>query len=160
MPDIAVGWTALFRPSHAANAAVSAVVGGLAGSAALSMAVRRGWDPEPLIRALPGVTGADLIWARSAIATNPTRAFLAAAARGTPVKILVTEASRQGMATQRLIPLVVVNRAPRIGATALAMGVVGLLGRAPIGRHPRALAAIYTAGWVVFYAWFWANRRD
>jgi membrane protein YqaA with SNARE-associated domain len=159
VPDVAVGLIALFRPSRAAPAAIAAVAGGVAGSIGLRAAIRGGWNPEPLLRALPGTTPADLDWARGAVALNAIQAFLTAAVRGTPVKVLTAEATQQGMATARLVLLVVLNRAPRIGVAAAAMAIVGLLGRPLVTRRPRAVAAMYAAGWIAFYAWFWSSRR-
>jgi hypothetical protein len=159
VPDVAVGLSALFRPTRAPTAMVAAVAGGVVGSVALSAAVRRGWDPKPFMTALPGVMPADLEWARDSIATNPAGAFRSAAGRGTPVKVLVAESTRQGIPTRRLLPLVVLNRAPRIGVTAAAMAGVGFLGRAQVARRPRSAAALYAAAWIAFYAWFWSSRR-
>jgi len=159
VPDVAVGLAALLRPRRTATATAAAVAGGVAGSVSLRAAIQRGWDPEPVLLALPGIRRADLDWARGAVAANPTRAFLTAAAHGTPVKVLVAEATRQGMPTGRLVSLVVLNRAPRIGVAAAAMAIVGLLGRPLVRRRPRAVAALYAAGWVAFYTWYWSSRR-
>lgn len=159
MPDVAVGLVALFRPTRAATATLAAVVGGVAGSLALRAAIRRGWNPEPLILALPGITSDDLVWARSAVAADPIRAFLSGAARGTPVKVLTAEATQQGMTPERLVPLVVLNRAPRIGAAAAAMAILGFVAGPLVTRQPRLVAAVYAAGWVAFYAWFWSSRQ-
>lgn len=138
---------------------MAAVAGGVAGSLALRAAIRRGWNPEPLMLALPGITSDDVTWARSAIAADPIQAFLSGAARGTPVKVLTAEATQQGMTPERLVPLVVLNRAPRIGAAAAAMATVGFVGRPLVTRQPRVVAVVYVAAWVAFYAWFWSSRR-
>jgi hypothetical protein len=158
VPDVAVGLVALFRPTRAAAATVAAVAGGVAGSLALRAAIRRGWNPEPLMLALPGITSEDLTWARSAVAADPIRAFLSGAARGTPVKVLTAEATQQGMTAKRLVPLVVLNRAPRIGAGAAAVAITGFIGRPLATRRPRLVGAVYAAAWVAFYAWFWSSR--
>lgn len=110
--------------------------------------------------ALPGITSEDLAWASSAVKADPIRAFLSGAARGTPVKVLIAEATQQRMTAERLVPLVVLNRAPRIGAAAAAMALVGFVGRPLVMRQPRLVAAVYAAGWVAFYAWFWSSRQE
>lgn len=159
VPDVAVGLIALFTPRRAAIAGVAAIAGGVGGSIFLRAAIQRGWNPKPLFLALPGITPADLDWARSAVALNPIQAYLAAAIRGTPVKVLTAEATHLGIATRRLVQLVVLNRAPRIGVVAAVMGVVGLRGRPVVTRWRGAIAFAYVAGWVAFYAWFLSGRR-
>jgi hypothetical protein len=160
VPDVAVGLVALFRPERGAVATAAAIAGGVTGAAVLSGAIRRGWNPRPLLHAQPGLTAADFAWARGAVADRPGGAFLTAAVRGTPVKLLVAEATRRGVPPEQLLPLVVVNRAPRIAATATAMALLGRLARPVVRERPRAVAAVYVVAWSAFYVVFWSKRRD
>jgi hypothetical protein len=159
VPDVLVGWLALRRPRRMLAAWLAATVGGIAGAALVHTAVRNGWDPDPVFRALPGTQIGDIPRVRAAIADDPTRAFALGAISGVPLKIYVAEAARARLPLRRTLVLVAINRAPRIGVSGLAAAVVGTATRR-IGPGSLVTGAIYTLGWVVFYAWYWAVRND
>ena len=64
----------------------AATVGGIAGAALVHTAVRNGWDPDPVFRALPGTQNGDIPRVRAAIADDPARAFALGAISGVPLK--------------------------------------------------------------------------
>lgn len=159
VPDVLVGWLALRRPRRMLAAWLAATVGGIAGASLVHTAVRNGWDPDPLFRALPGTQIGDIPRVRAAIADDPTRAFVLGAISGVPVKIYVAEAARAGLPLRRTVLLVAINRAPRIGVSGLAAGAIGTATRRT-GPGSLATSAIYVVGWIVFYAWYWVVRND
>ncbi len=161
VPDVLVGLVALFAPRRALGAWLAAVVGAVVGAATVSAAMRRfGWDPEPIFGSLPGIRRSDIVTAHEAVVSNAVRAFASGPSQGIPVKIFVAEATRLGLPIERILALVVVNRAPRIGAFAAAMALLGLLGRPAVERRPRAVVAVYGFIWAGFYAWFLGLRRE
>jgi hypothetical protein len=159
VPDVLVGWLGLRRPSRVPAAWLAATAGGIAGAALVHTAVRTGWDPDALYRALPGTQIGDIPRVRAAIADDPTRAFALGAISGVPLKIYVAEAARAGLPLKRTLVLVVINRAPRIGASGLAAAAAGEASRRT-GLGSLATGVVYALGWIVFYAWYWVGRKD
>jgi hypothetical protein len=159
VPDVLVGWLALRRPRWMLASWLAATVGGIVGAALVHTAVRKGWDPDPVYRALPGTQIGDIRRVRAAIADDSTRAFAMGAISGVPVKIYVAEAARAQLPLRRTLLLVAINRAPRIGVSGLVAAIVGTA-TPRTGLGSSATGAIYALGWVVFYAWYWVVRND
>ncbi|MFV2062491.1 MAG: hypothetical protein ACC726_03135 [Chloroflexota bacterium] len=160
VPDVIVGWIALRRPRRLVAAWLAATAGGVIGAAATHAAVRRGWDPDPIFSKLPGMQVADIERVRDAVSRDPMRAFALGAITGVPLKVYLTEAARQGLSLRYTLVLVIINRAPRIGVTSVALAAAGSASRRfdHVGRG--TTGALYVLGWATFYAWYWLIRKD
>lgn len=159
VPDLAIGWVALRRPRMLPAAWLAATAGGVVGAAATYTLVRRGWDPDSVFAALPGVRPGDRARVQREVSEDPVRAFVVGAVSGVPVKFHVAEAAREGIPLSRTLVLVALNRAPRIGV----MGLL-LAGMAAAGRRAHldegVVAVLYALGWAAFYGWYWVLRGN
>ena len=159
MPDVWLGYVALYAPRRAARGLAAVVVGAMAGGALLYLASAAApATMGDLLDALPGVALADLGQAHAELAAQGLAAFLNGPLQGLPVKLYVHEAVSLGEPLPGVAVMVALNRAERIGISTLVMALAGVLGRRLVARFPVPIAAVYAAGWAIFYAVYWLAR--
>lgn len=159
VPDVYVGRVAVRAPRRAIPAWLGAVCGAVLGSVVLHRAVSSGANPDRLFRSLPGMRKDDLERVRRDVEMDQARAFVAGAVSGLPLKLYVAEAARLDVGLGRTIVLVVLNRAPRIGAVALAMSLIGAIRSRAGPSTGRMIDVAYGLGWVLFYSWYWRRAN-
>jgi len=160
VPDVAVGWIALRRPRHTVAAWLAATAGGVVGAVFTYQAVRRGWDPDPVFVRLPGMQVGDIERVRDAVSAEPVRAFALGAISGVPLKVYLAEAARKGLSLRYTLALLVLDRAPRIGLTAVCLALIGVMARRRGHTGTGSTGALYGVAWAAFYAWYWLVRKD
>ena len=156
MPDVLIGYVALRRGVRAGLiVAVLAALGASVGGAAMYLwSVRAPEQALAAVEAVPAVSSA-MVEAASADMTSD--GWFVAALKGpltsTPYKVYAALAPSHGASLPAFAAAGAPVRLPRFVGVAVVMALIGaaLKGRVP----DRAVIAVFTAGWVLFYGWFW-----
>jgi membrane protein YqaA with SNARE-associated domain len=156
VPDVLVGYAALRRGFRAGLiTALLAAFGAVAGGAAMYLWSARAPDQAmAAVEAVPAVSPAMI---EAADADMSRDGWLVASLKGpltsTPYKVYAALAPAHGANLPAFAAAALPVRLPRFLAVA---AVLALIGAAAKGRLPeRAVIAAFTAGWVLFYGWFW-----
>lgn len=159
VPDVWLGFVALYAPRRSIATLAAIAVGAVVGAALLYVGTLvAGEQLAGILAGLPGIRPADLGQAGRELAAQGLPAFLNGPLQGLQVKLYVHQAVLQGIALPGVLAFVALNRIERIGIFGLVMLLVGRAGRPIVARWPRGVAAVYAAGWAIFYAWFWFVR--
>lgn len=157
VPDAWLGFVSLYAPRRYFATLLAIVAGGVVGAALLYLVTPAlGDDLSQLLAGLPGTHPGDLAQARAELAAQGVAAFLNGPVQGLPVRLYVHGAALQGLDLPAVLAATALNRVMRIGLFGLTMAILGVVARPLIARWPRAIAVVYVAAWVVFYAWFWS----
>jgi hypothetical protein len=160
VPDAWLGFVALFAPRRMLPMLGAILAGAAVGAACLYLATIA-WADEltSLILALPAIAPADLEQARRQLQDAGAGAILPALADGRPVKLYIHGAALDGIGLSEVVVFTVLNRLLRLLLVGGVMAAIGAVGRSIVARSPRAVAALYVAGWVVFYAAYLATHQ-
>lgn len=160
VPDVLIGWIALRRGLKAgAIACVMAAIGaGLGGAAMYGWSARQ---PEAALAAVSAVPAVPFTMIVNAGVAMDREGWFAAALKGpvnsTPYKVYALLAPSRGVGVWSFALGALPIRLPRF---LLVAAVFALIRRAAAGRIDRRwLMSGFTAGWVLFYVWFWASHR-
>lgn len=159
VPDLLISYLALTRGFGAgARASLLAAIGAALGGAIIFL-----WSAQQpvaayrTVEAVPAVSEAMMADARADIAAN---GWFVAATKGpltsTPYKVYALLAPQAGAPLAAFAPAALPVRLPRFLFVALCFGLIGHLFRERIDR--RILLAAFTAGWLLFYGWFWLTH--
>jgi hypothetical protein len=152
VPDVWLGFVALFAPRRTVTTIAATVAGAAAGAVFLFVATLAFGDQiGRLILALPGITPGDLAAARTALADDGAAALLPALVAGRAVKLYVHAAATDGIPLLDVVLFTMLNRIVRLALFGGLMSLVGWGGRSIVMGCPRLVASIYVSGWVLFY---------
>ena len=161
VPDVWLGFVALFAPRRMLVTLGAILVGAAAGAACLYLATLAWPDAlENLILAVPAIAPADLEHARSQLQADGAVAILPAVAEGRPVKLYAHAAAVDGIGLLEVVAFTVLNRLARLLLVGGLMLALGSVGRSVVARWPGAVAASYVVAWIVFYAVYLASHRS
>ena len=159
VPDVWLGLVALYAPRRMLITLVAIVLGAIVGAGALYLATLAFGDGlSGVIVALPGISDADLLQARTELTAQGPIAFLNGILQGLPVKVYIHAAALDGADLAQVIVFTVLNRLERLLVFGLVMALIGWLGRPLVRRWPRGCLAVYGVGWVIFYVGFLTGR--
>lgn len=160
VPDAWLGFVALFAPWRMLRMLGAILVGAAVGAVCLYLATMA-WADEltSLILALPAIAPADLEQARGQLQDDGAGAILPALVDGRAVKLYIHGAALDGIGLLEVVLFTVLNRLLRLLLVGGVMAAIGAVGRSIVAHSPRAVAALYVAGWVVFYAAYLATHR-
>ncbi len=156
VPDLLISWVAMNRGlKEGAWTSLLAALGAVIGGAVIFL-----WsasDPagaRRTVSAVPAVSEAMIANARADIDAN---GWFIAAMKGpltsTPYKVYALLAPKSGAPLAAFAPAALPVRLPRFLIVAAIFALIGGLLRDRIDR--RILSAAFTAGWLLFYLWFW-----
>ena len=153
VPDAWLGLVALFAPRRMLLTLGAILAGAAVGAVCLYLATMT-WADEltDLILALPAIAPADLEQARGQLQDDGAGAILPAFVDGRAVKLYVHGAALDGIGLPEVVVFTVLNRLLRLLLVGGVMAAIGSVGHSIVARSPRAAAALYVAGWIVFYA--------
>lgn len=153
VPDVWLGFVALFAPRRMLITLAAIVAGAVAGATFLYFAtIVRPDELTSLILALPAIAPADLEQARAQMQDDGAGAILPALVEGRPVKLYVHGAALDGVGLVEVVAYTVLNRLARLLLFGSVVALLGWAGRSIVAHWPRAVAALYAVAWVAFYA--------
>lgn len=156
VPDVWLGFVALYAPRRMLVTLAAIVAGSLAGAVVLYLAtLALGEGLSATILALPGIAAGDLDQARAELAGQGAAAFLNGILQALPVKVYIHGAALDGIGLPEVVAFTGVNRVERMLVLGLVLALVGWVARPMVSRWPRAAAALYALAWIIFYAGFW-----
>lgn len=156
VPDVWLSWLALRSPRRAYATSISAVLGALIGGAAMYSWGRRLSEPESRRRltALPAISHRMIDTVETEMSRGMHRMVLGPLS-GTPYKIYARTAGIRGDHLPNFLFWSIPARIPRFLLVAAGTSLAVRLGRKTLrGRRPAVEKAIFLAGWVAFYTWF------
>jgi hypothetical protein len=156
VPDLLISWVAMNRGLKAgAWASLLAALGAVIGRALIFF-----WsanDPASARRAVSAVPAVSDAMIADAQADIDANGWFIAAMKGpltsTPYKVYALLAPKSGAPLAAFAPTALPVRLPRFLIVAAIFALIGALFRERIDR--RILLAAFTAGWLLFYLWFW-----
>lgn len=156
VPDLLISWVAMNRGLKAgAWASLLAALGAVIGGALIFL-----WsatDPASARRAVSAVPAVSDAMIADAQADIDANGWFIAAMKGpltsTPYKVYALLAPKSGAPLAAFAPAALPVRLPRFLIVAAIFAMIGGLLRDRIDR--RILLAAFTAGWLLFYLWFW-----
>ena len=155
VPDVLIGFAALRRGVRAGLiAAVLAALGASVGGAAMYLwSTRAPEQALAAVEAVPAVSPAMIQTAADEMADGWFVASLKGPLTNTPYKVYAALAPTQGAGLPAFAAAGLPVRLPRFLGVAVVMAIIGaaLKGRV----SDRIVIAVFTAGWVLFYGWFW-----
>ena len=157
VPDVWLGFIALFAPFRVPRAFVAVLVGAMAGSLVL-------WWLAPVlpllgevIAGLPAIGPAAMETARRAVTTEGLPAMVNLPFQGPPLKVYVHAAALAGSSGFELLLFVVLNRIARIVPLVLVAVVFGVGLRGWIARHATMTLVTYALVVSLGYLAYWAS---
>lgn len=155
MPDVLIGYVALRRGLRAgAIAALLAALGASLGGAAMYLwAERAPAQARAAVEAVPAVSPAMVEAARADMAHGWFVASLKGPLTSTPYKVYAALAPSQGASLPAFAAAGVPVRLPRFLGVAVLFALIGAVARRNLSE--RWVITAFTAGWVLFYGWFW-----
>ena len=159
VPDLLISYVAITRGFKAgAWASLLAATGAAIGGAVIFLwSVQQPAAAYRNVEAVPAVSEAMIADARADIAAN---GWFLAAMKGpltsTPYKVYALLAPGADAPLYAFAPAALPVRLPRFLFVALGFSLIGHLFRERIDR--RILLAAFTAGWLLFYGWFWLTH--
>ncbi|MDQ0466819.1 hypothetical protein QO010_004615 [Caulobacter ginsengisoli] len=157
VPDVIISGVALSKGLRAGLIAclLAAAGAGLGGGAMYVWSQRDPAAALSAVAAIPSVSDAMIAQARTDIARD---GWLVAALKGpmssTPYKVYAMLAPSSGASLPAWMAAAFPVRLPRFIVVALAFALARRLAQGRISR--RGLTILFSAGWVLFYGWFWA----
>ncbi|MDG2531008.1 hypothetical protein [Caulobacter endophyticus] len=135
-----------------------AALGAMVGGAAMWLWSANAPDAAlKAVAAVPSVSDAMIDKARDDMARE---GWILASLKGpltsTPYKVYAALAPQAGAGLPVFAAAALPVRLPRFLLVAAAFSLIGAIMRGRVG--PRTLLAVFTAGWVLFYGWFWMTR--
>jgi hypothetical protein len=160
VPDVWLGFVALFAPRRMPVTLVAIVAGAAAGAACLYVATLV-WPDElrNLVLAVPAIAPSDLEQARAQLQDGGAGSILPAVVEGRAVKLYVHAAAVDGIGPFGIVAFTVLNRLARLLLFGGLLMVIGWAARSVVARRPRAVATLYGVAWVVFYAAYLLSHR-
>jgi len=160
VPDLLISWVAMNRGLKAgAWASLLAALGAVIGGALIFF-----WsanDPASARRAVSAVPAVSDAMIADAQADIDANGWFIAAMKGpltsTPYKVYALLAPKSGAPLAAFAPAALPVRLPRFLIVAAIFALIGALFRERIDR--RILLAAFTAGWLLFYLWFWTAHQ-
>lgn len=155
VPDVLIGFVALRRGLRAGLiAALMAAIGASVGGAAMYLwAERAPARALAAVEAVPAVSPAMIAAADADMADGWFVASLKGPLTSTPFKVYAALAPSHGASLPAFSAAALPVRLPRFLGVALVMALIG----ATVARNlsGRWTIRAFTAGWVLFYGWFW-----
>ena len=156
VPDLLISWVAMNRGLKAgAWASLLAAIGAVIGGGLIFL-----WsahDPASARRAISAVPAVSDAMIADAQADIDRNGWFIAAMKGpltsTPYKVYALLAPKSGAPLAAFAPAALPVRLPRFLIVAAIFALIGSLLRDRVDR--RILLAAFTAGWLLFYLWFW-----
>jgi hypothetical protein len=159
VPDVWVGFVALFARRWAGLVLVATVLGALVGTIGLwYWTLSGGPIVTRTLLGVPGVTDFDLIQVRRELVTEGPTAIALGWLAGNPIKVYAHEAALVGLDLGEVLTFVGVNRVLRIGLVALVAGVVATIFAEQVRRHAAVVVLGYAGLWLAFYALYLGGR--
>ncbi len=157
IPDVLLGLLVLAAPRRLPRLFAVLLVAALAGSAVLYAATLVAPDAvTAMLLSLPAIDPAVIAAARSQVARGDP-ASMALFGFGIPLKV-DTAAWAMGPGTPAAFAVgVIVNRVTRILPLAVLLAVAGTVAGGWARRHERLVVALYAAGFVLTYAYYWTR---
>jgi len=158
VPDVWLGFVALFAPRRALPAFGITLVGAVLGALVLYVLAPMLPGLPGYFDALPAISAEDIERTTSSLRADGPLAFVSSLFQGLPIKLHVHAAALLGLPLPGVLAMVVVNRLLRIGLVTVGIAVVGHVLRAPIRRHPAITLTLYGLGVIAVYIYFWFLR--
>jgi hypothetical protein len=153
VPDVWLGFVAIFARRWAGGVVVAAIVGAAIGSVVLwYWSLASGPVVSRLLLELPGLNEVDLVQARGALVSQGAPAIAFAWLQAVPIKVYVHEAALVGVPLADVLAYVAFNRLVRLGLVVALAAVVGRVLETMI----RARAAVAVVGYVVLWLGLYA----
>ena len=160
VPDVWLGFVALFAPRRMLATVAAIVAGAAAGAACLYLATLVFGDSvTDIILALPASTEADFEQARARLADDGASAVLAAVAEARAVKLSIHAAALDGFGLVNVVFYTALNRLARLLLLGAVLAAIGWAGRPVVARWPRAVTALYVLVWAAFYGFYFVSHQ-
>ncbi len=141
-----------------AMASLAAALGAMVGGALMWL-----WSanaPNAALRAVAAVPSVSDAMIDKARADMAREGWILASLKGpltsTPYKVYAALAPQAGAGLPAFAAAALPVRLPRFLLVAAAFSLIGAIMRGRAG--PKITLGVFTAGWVLFYGWFWATR--
>lgn len=158
VPDVWLGFVALFAPRRALSAFGITLVGAVLGALVLYTLAPMLPGLPRYFDALPAISAEDLERVAASLMAEGPLAFVSSLFQGLPIKLHVHAAAVLDLPLPGVLAMVVVNRLLRVGLVTMGIAVAGHVLRAPIRRHPAITLTLYGLGVVGLYFYFWFVR--
>lgn len=158
VPDVIISLAALRRGFRVGVlASLAAALGAMVGGAAMWSWSARSPGALRAVAAVPEVSEPMIDAARADMARE---GWLVASLKGpltqTPYKVYAALAPQAGVSLPAFAAAALPVRLPRFLLVAAAFSALGALLRRRLGT--KTVLAVFTAGWLLFYGWFWFVR--
>lgn len=155
VPDVLIGYVALRRGLRAGliAALLAALGASLGGSAMYLWAERAPQQALAAVDSVPAVSPAMIGAADSEMGRGWFMASMKGPLTSTPFKVYAALAPSHGVSLPAFAAAALPVRLPRFIAVAVVMALLGALARRNLSQ--RWTIRAFTAGWVLFYGWFW-----
>jgi hypothetical protein len=157
VPDVWLGFVAIFARRWAGAVLVAAIVGAVIGSVALwYWSLASGPVVYRLLLELPGLNEVDLMQARGALVSQGAPAIAFAWLQAVPIKVYVHEAALVGVPLADVLANVAFNRFVRLGLVVAVAAAAGRVLETPIRARAAVSVVAYVVLWLGLYAAYYA----
>jgi hypothetical protein len=159
VPDIVIGFIALFSYSQGLAALAGSIIGGVCGGAFLYLLIHLLLGPESLhlLTFVPAITPLMVVNAGTSVHHWGLLSLFYAPFSGIPYKVYVAQLSLQGYSPFLVLFLTIPSRITRFALVYCASAGTGLILKNNIQKYKIYWGILYFSFWTIYMIHYWSN---
>lgn len=160
IPDIFLGFVALFNWRRGLLSTAFTVIGALVGGVVMfSLATSHPQLMNKVLTTIPLINQEMVDSVRDAILSNGIISLITGPLQGIPYKVYAVQAGQQRLPIFFFLLMSIIARLERLLPVCLMGVAIGIIFRDYIRRHTRFVIGVYIAFWLGVYTWYFLRFR-
>lgn len=160
IPDIFLGFVALFNWRRGFLSTAFAVIGALIGGVVMfSLAINHPQLMNRILTTIPLINQEMVDSVRDAILSTGVISLITGPLQGIPYKVYAVQAGQQGLPIPLFLIMSMIARLERLLPVYLVGAIVGITFRDYVHHHTRLVIGMYIVFWLGVYTWYFLRFR-